>query len=128
MVRNPYDKMVSSYNMARNRDNYPGTFADFVKSRSCYSHPRYCIDGKPSMDHYIRFENLEEDLKTVCRKLNLECNMKELPRFKTTFRKTGDSYQNYYTEELRKIVYSKHQKEFDRFGYSEKIKERCTVS
>ena len=69
-------------------------------------------------DDVIRYENLENDIKRVCKKLNInDYDINLLPKFKSNFRKKDNGYREYYDEETRKIVYSKHQKEFEMFGY-----------
>lgn len=116
VIRNPYDKMVSLYNMKVNRDCYKGSFKEFVKKSNCINHNKYFINNKSCIDFYIRFEFLHEDLKKICKKLNIEYDISKLPRFKSNFRKDSD-YKIYYNKELKQIVYNKHKKEFDLFGY-----------
>lgn len=116
VIRNPYDKMVSLYNMSVNRDGYKGSFSEFVKNHDCINYYRYFIDDKSCIDFYIRYEFLHEDLKKVCEKLNIEYDINKLPKFKSNFRKEKD-YKKYYNKELKKIVYNKHKKEFELFSY-----------
>lgn len=116
VIRNPYDKMVSLYNMKINRKEYNGSFNDFVKSHNCINYNRYYINGKSCIDYYIRFEYLHEDLEKICKKLNIKYDINKLPKFKNNYRKDND-YKKYYNEELKQIVYNKHKKEFELFGY-----------
>lgn len=116
VVRNPYDKMVSLYNMIKYRDGENVSFNDFVRKQNCVNYNRYFINNKSCIDFYIRFEFLNEDLEKVCKKLNIEYDISKLPKFKSNYRKDND-YKEYYNEELKKIVYDKHKEEFELFGY-----------
>lgn len=116
VVRNPYDKMVSHYHFRfKNKKNMP-SFEDFVKSHNTYNYNRYCINNKSCIDFYIRFEFLEYDLKTLCKKLNIEYDLNKLPKYKSHYRENKD-YRHYYNEELKQIVYNNHKKEFELFNY-----------
>jgi len=115
VVRNPYDKMVSLYNMKIHR-GYNGSFNDFVKSHECINYKRYFINEKSCIDFYIRFEFLNEDLHKVCEILDIEYDINKLPNYKSEYRNDND-YRSYYNEETKKIVYEKHKKEFELFGY-----------
>ena len=116
VVRNPYDKMVSLYNMIKSRRGLNMSFNDLVRKKNCVNYKRYFIDNKSCIDFYIRFEFLHEDLEKVCKKLNIEYDISKLPKFKSDYRKDND-YKKYYNEELKQIVYDKHKKEFELFGY-----------
>ena len=116
VVRNPYDKMVSLYNMLKNRNKLEISFEEFCKKYHCINYKRYFINNKSCIDFYIKFENLKEDLEKVCNNLNIKFDYSLLPKFKTQFRKDND-YKKYYTEETKKIVYEKHIKEFKMFNY-----------
>lgn len=116
VVRNPYDKMVSLYNMLKNRNKLKLSFEEFCKRHHCINYKRYFINNKSCIDFYIRFEYLKEDLEKVCNILNIKFDYSLLPKFKTQFRKDND-YRKYYTEETKKIVYEKHIKEFKMFNY-----------
>ena len=116
VVRNPYDKMVSLYHMLRN-GNKLKTFDEFCKKNNCKNYNRYFINNKSCINFYIRYENLNEDLKKVCEKLGIEFDINRLPNFKSEYRQKNDNYQKYYNDDLRKIVYKKHKKEFEMFGY-----------
>ena len=117
VVRNPYDKMVSLYNMKVNRDSQKISFEQFCEESNCNNYQRYFINGKSCIDYYIRFENLQEDLQEVCRRLNIEHDITRLARYKTEFRKDND-YRPYYSEKTKQIVYDKHKEEFEMYNYT----------
>lgn len=116
VIRNPYDKMVSLFNMKKNRDKLKMSFLNFVKSYDCINYTRYFINGKSCIDFYIRFEHLHNDLEKLCNKLNIKYDINLLPKYKSEFRKDND-YKKYYNDETKKIVYNKHKKEFIMFDY-----------
>lgn len=118
VIRNPYDRMVSSYYFRGAKVS----FADYVKKTIGTPKPektdynRYLIDNKPCIDFYIRYEHLEKDLETVCKKLNIEYDISRLPSFKSNIRKDKE-YRKYYNEELKQIIYENHKAEFELHGY-----------
>ena len=115
VIRNPYDKMVSLY--FHNKQKI--SFKEFVKRQSCNNLFIHFINEKSVCDYFIRFEYLEEDIKTLCKKLKIESyNLSLLPKHKSTQRKNKKKHwSKYYDDETKKIVYNKHKKEFELFGY-----------
>ena len=73
VIRNPYDKMVSLYFFKRSHPRRPTklSFKEFAKRNSCNSLNIHSIDGKSVCDYFIRYEYLEEDIKTLCKKLKI---------------------------------------------------------
>ena len=72
VIRNPYDKMVSRYYWAA---AYHGlersrlSFKKFVKDHTNNNLYYHSIDGKSVCDYFIRYEYLEEDINTLCKKI-----------------------------------------------------------
>ena len=78
----------------------------------------HSINGKSVCDYFIRYEYLEEDIKTLCKKLKIySCDISLLPKHKSGIRKSKKHWSEYYDDETKKIVYNKHKKEFELFGY-----------
>lgn len=101
VVRNPFDKLLSTFFMYENRkkkysvlqklkavvkkavdrgspiDRIRGQtdverFRDWVKKGgSNIDRNKYLINGKECIDYFIRFENMHDDLKTVCSALSI---------------------------------------------------------
>jgi hypothetical protein len=119
VIRNPYDKMVSRYFWIKKKGIFNGSFKQFVKNYNCKNLHIHSIDEKCICDFHIRFEHLEDDIKTVCEKLEIkEYNLNDLLSLKSNTRPNKKrNYRNMYDDEIRKIVYEKHEKEFKMFNY-----------
>jgi hypothetical protein len=72
-----------------------------------------CAD--PRIDHYIRYEHLEQDFENVADALGLY-NV-ELPRFKTTQKKKKEHYSYYYSETTKNLVHSAFKDYIKKFDY-----------
>jgi hypothetical protein len=73
--------------------------------------------GTPGCNFYIRYENLEEDIKKVCETLNLTYDISNLQQFRKNSFRVRD-YRTMYTDELRDIVAQKCAVEIAMFGYT----------
>lgn len=114
VIRNPYDKMVSLYFFKKSKLS----FKEFVKQTQCNNLNIHSINGKSVCDYFIRYEYLEEDIKKLCKKLKIDsCDISLLPQHKSGIRKSKKHWSEYYDDETKKIVYNKHKKEFELFGY-----------
>jgi len=74
-------------------------------------------DGKFIIDHTLCFENLEEELGEVFKRLNL--GEMYLPHANKTFNDDGKRYIEYYDDESIEIVKKEFKIDFDLFGYSD---------
>ena len=114
VIRNPYDKMVSLYFFKKSKLS----FKEFVKQTQCNNLNKHSINEKSVCNYFIRFEHLEEDIKTLCKKLKIDSyDLSLLPKHKSTYRKSHKHFSEYYDDETKNIVYNKHKKEFELFGY-----------
>lgn len=119
VVRNPYDKMVSFYFFEKKRNpNFNLSFKEFCKKKDCFNLNRVKINGIIKCNYFIKFENLLEDLEIVCNKLSIPFDKNLLPTYKSKCRNEKKNYQEYYDEETKQIVYTKHKEEFDLFNYT----------
>ena len=84
---------------------------------SKYTNTRYYFDSspRPILDFYIRFENLENGYKKVCKKLRIP--YKKLPRRNIVPRTDRRHYSKYYTDRTKALVDQKFKKEIHYFGY-----------
>jgi len=114
VIRNPYDKMVSRYYWTQSKLS----FKEFVKTHHTNNLKIHSINEKSVCDYFIRYEYLEEDIKTLCKKLKIDSyDISLLPKHKSGIRKSKKHWSEYYDDETKKIVYNKHKKEFELFGY-----------
>lgn len=142
-IRNPWDLVVSSYWWEINKKikfkdylkvinlealmDYsqaikklfkPKSFEDFVNNLpKVYINTNYYFDksGKPIEDFYIRYENLENDYKKVCKKLSIPYH--KLLSLKSKTRTDKRHYSSFYNIESKNKIAKIFKKEIDYFGY-----------
>ena len=132
-VRNPWDRLVSWYEMAIARPSNDfhrqvvettDSFADFVTgctgglaAKTTFNQVDY-IDGPGGegeiVDFVGRFESLERDFAAVGRRLGLPPEAGLGHENRTRHR----PYRDYYDDETRAIVAERFARDIDRFGYS----------
>ena len=123
-IRNPWDRVVSCYFFKKDmRYNIPHdmSFEDFVKSHMIPTplHRWFCInklqeDYKNNM-HFIRYENLYQDILNVCSILNLH-PQDSLGHIRKTNR--NSDYRAYYNEETKEIVRKRYKDDIRLFKYT----------
>lgn len=124
-VRNPYDRIAS---VILNLDwATEAEFTGFVtnelpklheqglkeaKEQQLWSMSRYLyFDGILEVDFLGRFENLKEDWKKVCEKIDYDF---ELPHENKS---KHEGYNKFYTPETIRIINRLYSEDFDNFGY-----------
>ncbi len=131
VVRNPFDKLVSLwwFNVNKNQD-YPYSGASFSKIRSEFSRwcveyvlngvdrDKYLIDDRVSLDFFIRYESLLDDLRNVCLRIGYPFQPERLGRYKGETRAIGQPFIDYYDEPAIAAVEAAFRWELDYFGYS----------
>ncbi len=118
IVRNPWDKMVSQYYWL----NKKVPFKQFIKNnRDKFRDENwniYSINDTPVCDYYIRYENLEEDIKKVCELVGItDYDLNLLPKHKSGIRDNSKHWRDHYDEETKKIVFEDNLKEILYFKY-----------
>lgn len=129
-VRNPYDYAVSDYlwrtKNLKKSDNF--SFFDYLNIKlSSSDHkiipkpntnwPIYTIQNKIKVDFVGKFENLDNDLRIVFSKLNLDTkylNTINEPMKKNYYR---NAYRSYYTKKEKLLVEKLHYNEIKKFQY-----------
>jgi hypothetical protein len=129
-VRNPFDKIVSAFFNSHVKRNGVvldsdaeriACFRDWVKSRRTsllYDGDRYLIDGSVCVDFFIRYEDLENGVREVCRSIGVETESIELPRMKAAARNTKLAYTEFYDRESIEIVKKYYAFELALFNYT----------
>ena len=138
-VRNPYDRLVSTYEYLKQGGNkgsdlricdlilsdYP-TFEDFVlgflNKETIYRvnllKPQYWFiydeHNDLQVDYIARFESIEKEYMHIIKRLNLK--RKCLPQ-KNKSRRESD-YSSYYNDQLKKVVFDLYQLDFNLLNYS----------
>lgn len=127
-IRNPYDILVSHY-------FFKSTYDLFAKNKN-FSFDQYLletdvveklainykkllfIDDKLVIDEIIRYENLTTDVDNLLKKLNLPEPKRVLSNYKGNTERKGKPYQNFYTEETKKVVEDNFNFYFELFDYT----------
>lgn len=136
-VRNPWDRILSYY-MFRNEPRnsrrlsiHPEeriiTFKEWLNRLDEFKkyrriNPAFKIAIQPQMDtindypNFIgKYENLEEDLKFICQKINRE--YKTFKNVNPTTKKKKH-YSEYYDDETKDLVADLYKKDIEYFGYN----------
>ena len=121
--RNPWDKVVSLYYWNKKIGTCPkdASFRDFVFKHLSMdtrnSEAYYCGDI-PLVDHFIRYECLEEDLKQISRELSLPVEMDPTRfHFKGNVRAKRD-YREQYDDDIAEYISVLFSKTINLFGYN----------
>ncbi|PHR46875.1 sulfotransferase family 2 domain-containing protein [Cycloclasticus sp.] len=126
MVRNPFDCVVSNYYWKTRNSKNPPEFAKwFHKSLHLVdqNYEQYFINGSGAIDYYIRFENLEQDIRA------LEQSVVSLAGLYDTFasinakgniRPARSSASDFFKghEEIVDIITDMNQRIIEKFDYS----------
>lgn len=120
-VRNPWDRVVSAW---KNRSSIE-KFEDFIKVIPAQkNHTDLFWHTLPQYDHIYdenenlmvdkvyRVENLQDDLKEICK--NFELNYSEIGKMNSSNRKP---YWEYYTDEMANKVSEIYKKDIEKFNY-----------
>ncbi len=143
-IRNPFDRMVSNFyflkklenqykclkspeydilhNILKNNKKLDDIqiFRIFIKKSINIIHDNwnaYTIKDIPKCDFYIKQENLNNDIISVCKKLNINYDKYPIQNFKTHYREKKN-YKIFYDETTKNIVQQKFNKELKYFKYS----------
>jgi len=134
-VRNPWERLVSSYKYLSNGGNNPNDLKDYNNLFSKYGSFRnvilnwdesylnqihfkpqcdwICDNAKNIIVDFVgRFENLQNDYDAICDKIAIP--RQKLPHKNKTKHK---HYTEYYDDETRHIVAEKYAKDIKYFGY-----------
>lgn len=122
-VRNPFDRLVSIY--FYHRQGIPAThplasklpFEQWIAEGGSGSAQRLMSEfvcdesGKVIVDFVGRYENLEGDFRTVCKRLGIEWQLAHLNRSRHAH------YSTYYTDRARREVEHRFARDLEMFDY-----------
>jgi Sulfotransferase family len=117
-VRNPWDRMVSYYFTPTqhqgtwNRKKFKDVISK-VLTAADYLRLGKSEDPFGNVNYIMRFENLQDDFRTVCAALDI--SPETLPQYN---RSNREHYSRYYDDELRELVRERFGTEIGRFGYA----------
>ena len=137
-VRHPYDRVISWFYYHIDNDTYKSfTLNEWVKA-GCKTHWRVqngtnwakeglspllqynFIDGKSKVDYIGKFENFDEDCKTIVSDLNDRLHPEHPKRitYKNIIKnKTKQIKKDVLTDESKEVIYNLFKKDFDYFQY-----------
>ena len=128
-VRNPFDRLVSAWNMFVKKEKVKTKFSDFIESRGVgclmyedgtftndhwFPQSKYVEydDGEKFINFVGKFENLKEDWKTLAKKYKLNKNLLFLGG-----KSNHKHYRQYYNNKLIKIVSEIYKRDLELFNY-----------
>lgn len=120
-VRNPWDRVISWYYW-RNRVEPRPTISKFISSGALKrlnteGYGIYTIRGEVAMDGVYRYENLQYEFESVCRKhLRINGDL-TLPRAKAGHRDDQRHYRELLTDEDQIRIAKTFREEISLFGY-----------
>jgi len=131
-TRNPFDRVVSLFyhrGFRVKKENNKIIFNEFVKNRlenqieideHFYPFSKFIeTDDKLQYVDFIgRFENLNNNWKTVAEKINVSI---KLPKYRIRTPKADQLFHTYYTEESLKIVSKLYNRDFELLGYEQML-------
>jgi hypothetical protein len=139
VIRNPFDKLLSFFYFNKNQSAVSSkqiqtlssdreqieSFRNWIKSGVAVNDSdKYLIDGKVCIDYFIRYEDLENGIEHVCRKLNLPFEPLRIPNFKSGFRNHKIPVTDFFDTKTIQLIKKNYAMEIEMFGYDMKIKNR----
>lgn len=117
VIRNPWDRMISSYFWATSNDPSPPDLDTFIERRRANKGADpHLLDGEIAVDKVCRFETLAHDLEEIRQHLGIPEPL-ELPQAKGKVRKDRRHYREILTEEQKDKIAELHKHDIELFGY-----------
>jgi hypothetical protein len=120
-VRNPWDIAVSAFFWCKKTGEFVGDdFSSFIRSEVAKDFLEnnlnyYYFAGRLVPDYVVRYENLEDDIKSILVKLGIEKQV-DIPKLKVGIRPEGE-YRKYYNDSDVEYIRNIWQQYIDDFGY-----------
>lgn len=124
VVRNPYDRMMSYYfYKSKQKPNQKTKFERKVFIRVLFAldtQVKYLkVDGKIPRDVIIvKYENMIDEMSRIEKLKNMDWN--KFPQIDVSKNSIlgNNKYQEFLTDELKKLIYKKFKEDFEIFGYT----------
>ena len=143
VIRNPFDKLISGfYHFERRKykiqkiaklknmikkllgNVLPLDYSEIERFRSWIKNEnkiidrnKYLIDDEICVDFFIRYEDLENGIKNVCKKIIIPFEPERIPRLKSDMRNNRFHLNDFYDQETIDIVFKLYEFEILFFGY-----------
>jgi len=120
-IRNPWDIAVSAFFWCKKTGEFIGdNFSSFIRSSIAKDFLEnnlnyYYFAGRLVPDYVIRYENLENDIKTTLSDLNINIDV-EIPKLKMGIRPEGE-YRKYYNDNDIEYITNIWKQYIEDFGY-----------
>ena len=141
VVRNPYDRFISSFFFAKKYDKKNNTSKyKFIYERGLVGLINLMLSDKPDTGKFSAELLIKPQYKFVCTGTDIKCKIYNFETFYQTYKsfcnKTGISpkaqvpvhntsnhkpYKEYYTEELKNKVYEYYKLDFQIFNYKKEL-------
>ena len=117
VVRNPWDRMVSYYNYMKKQNArvWKGvSFEQFIMSEDWLRVGKQQHEYFDEVDMVLRYENIEEDLKTLFDKMGFKPTKLRVHNRS----KWKGHYSDFYNDKTKEEVYRRCRVDIDKFGYT----------
>lgn len=142
VIRNPFDKLISGFyffekqkqnpklqanrqsEISQSLDNINDEgpierFRSWIKNgEAVIDRDKYLIDQEICVDYFIKYEELENEIKHVCGVLDVPFEPERIPKMKAGVRNREIPIRQFYDEETIEIVKRMYQFELEEFKYS----------
>ena len=119
ITRNPWDRVVSAYYYWVCMNSSQSSFNEYIANGKIIDPIAPAFEDFIDDVFFIKFENLQEDIEYVCKKLGLDYYMGNLGSYKKKHRASSrhKHYTEYYDDETREIVAQQYARDIEYFGY-----------
>ncbi len=129
-IRNPFDKVVSAFHyrqlpferaekmaFSQIRDAFrKWLLSDDAKLP--HDRSKFLIKKDLCLDYFIRYENLEEGVGDVAKRLGIDIGDRQLPTLKGHTRPKQYAFQDYYDDETIAVISKAYDFELKHFSYT----------
>ena len=116
VVRNPWDRMISAWFWQTRNDNRDlSIFLSQPTLRPTSMSEQLTVNDSICTDFLIRYENLNDDYKKVCKLLKI--SPVKLPYAKSGYKPKDTHYTKYYDGYTKNIIETKFKDDINNFGY-----------